>query len=59
MSLSIQARVIREGGFELNVDVAFPDREVSALFGASGSGKSTILRLLAGLDHIPGYSCEF
>ena len=59
MSLSIQARVIREGGFELNVDVAFPDREVSALFGASGSGKSTILRLLAGLDHIPGIRVSF
>jgi len=59
MSLSIQARVIREGGFELNVDVAFPDREVSALFGASGSGKSTILRLLAGLDHTPSIRVSF
>ena len=59
MSLSIQARVKREGGFELNVDVAFPDREVSALFGASGSGKSTILRLLAGLDHTPGIRVSF
>ena len=59
MSLSIQARVKREGGFELNVDVAFPDREVSALFGASGSGKSTILRLLAGLDHVPGIHVSF
>ena len=59
MSLSIQARVKREGGFELNVDVAFPDRQVSALFGASGSGKSTILRLLAGLDHIPGIRVSF
>ncbi|MDA0272353.1 MAG: molybdenum ABC transporter ATP-binding protein [Proteobacteria bacterium] len=59
MSLSIQARVKREGGFELNIDIAFPDREVSALFGASGSGKSTILRLLAGLDHIPGIRVSF
>lgn len=59
MSLSIQARVKREGGFELNVDIDFPDREVSALFGASGSGKSTILRLLAGLDHVPGIRVSF
>jgi molybdate transport system ATP-binding protein len=59
MSLSIQARVKREGDFELNVDIDFPDREVSALFGASGSGKSTILRLLAGLDHVPGIRVSF
>ena len=59
MSLSIQARVEREGGFELDVNVTFPDRQVSALFGASGSGKSTILRLLAGLDHIPGIRVSF
>lgn len=59
MSLLIQAKVKRQGGFELNVDVAFPDREVSALFGASGSGKSTILRLLAGLDHVPGTRVSF
>ena len=59
MSLSIQAKVKREGGFELDVDVDFSDREVSALFGASGSGKSTLLRLLAGLDHIPGIRVRF
>ena len=59
MSLLIQAKVKRQGGFELNVDVAFPDREVSALFGPSGSGKSTILRLLAGLDHVPGTRVSF
>ena len=59
MSLSIQARVKQEGGFELDVDVDFPDREVSALFGPSGSGKSTMLRLLAGLDHVPGIHVSF
>ena len=59
MSLSIQAAVKHEGGFELNVDIDFPDREVSALFGASGSGKSTVLRLLAGLDHIPDVRVGF
>jgi len=37
-------------GFALDVDLALPGRGVSALFGHSGSGKTTVLRCLAGLE---------
>ncbi len=40
----------------MRVDLALPGRGVSALFGHSGSGKTTILRAIAGLDrHAGGY----
>jgi len=39
-----------QGRFTLNADLALPARGVSALFGASGSGKTSLLRLIAGLD---------
>jgi molybdate transport system ATP-binding protein len=37
-------------GFDLDVDLDLPGRGVSALFGASGSGKTTVLRCIAGLE---------
>ena len=40
--------------FALNVDLALPASGVSALFGASGSGKTSCLRAIAGLDRIAG-----
>lgn len=40
----------RLGTFTLDADLALPTRGVSALFGASGSGKTSLLRLIAGLD---------
>jgi len=36
--------------FSLDVDLALPGRGVTALFGASGSGKTTFLRVIAGLE---------
>jgi len=36
--------------FTLDVDCALPLDGVTALFGASGSGKSTVLRILSGLE---------
>jgi molybdate transport system ATP-binding protein len=46
----IEARfLVEQGGFTLDVDVRLPGRGVTALFGHSGSGKTTILRCLAGL----------
>ncbi len=38
--------------FVLNVDFQVPARGVTALFGASGCGKTTILRCIAGLEHL-------
>jgi len=46
-------RVVHDG-FTLDVDLHLPGRGVSALFGASGSGKTTCLRAIAGLEHAPG-----
>ncbi|GAB2710986.1 molybdenum ABC transporter ATP-binding protein [Halomonas garicola] len=40
----------RQGRFTLDADLNLPAKGVSALFGASGSGKTSLLRLIAGLD---------
>lgn len=42
-------------GFTLDVDLDLPGRGITALFGASGSGKTTCLRALAGLERASGY----
>lgn len=39
------------GDFSLDVDLSLPGRGVSAIFGVSGSGKTSLLRCIAGLDH--------
>lgn len=41
-------------GFSLDVDLDLPGRGVTALFGHSGSGKTTCLRAIAGLERAPG-----
>jgi molybdate transport system ATP-binding protein len=41
---------LARAGFTLDVQLALPPRGVTALFGASGSGKTTCLRVLAGLE---------
>lgn len=38
------------GQFSLEAELALPGRGVTALFGVSGSGKTSLLRLIAGLD---------
>lgn len=45
----VRLRVPREG-FTLDVDVHLPARGITVLFGASGSGKTTVLRCVAGLE---------
>jgi molybdate transport system ATP-binding protein len=53
--VSVHARFrLVHAGFTLDVDLQLPGRGVSALFGASGSGKTTCLRAIAGLAHAPG-----
>ncbi len=47
--LQLKARLPRDG-FTLDIDLALPGHGITALFGASGSGKTTALRVLAGLE---------
>lgn len=41
---------LKYSGFELDVDLHLPGRGVTALYGHSGSGKTTCLRCIAGLE---------
>ena len=51
MSHSIIARLaLARDDFTLDVDLQLPGRGISALFGHSGSGKTSCLRCLAGLE---------
>ncbi|WP_296942509.1 molybdenum ABC transporter ATP-binding protein [uncultured Massilia sp.] len=53
--MTIRARIrLDRGDFLLDVDLHLPERGISALFGHSGSGKTTILRAIAGLERAPG-----
>ncbi|WP_204355693.1 molybdenum ABC transporter ATP-binding protein [Marinobacter bohaiensis] len=40
----------RQGDFRLRAELTLPGSGVTALFGVSGSGKTSLLRLIAGLD---------
>src|SRR5690242_21950291 len=44
----------RLGTFALDVAFEIPMRGITALFGPSGCGKTTILRCIAGLQHLEG-----
>ncbi|MBT2341318.1 MULTISPECIES: molybdenum ABC transporter ATP-binding protein [Pseudomonas] len=41
---------LKHGDFSLDLDVQLPGRGVTALYGQSGSGKTTCLRCIAGLE---------
>ncbi len=45
---------LQRGSFAMQLDLHLPGRGVSALFGHSGAGKTTILRALAGLERHRG-----
>ncbi len=47
------------GAFDLNIDLEIKEAEVVALLGESGAGKSTILRILAGLEAVDSGYIEF
>jgi len=52
--MSIEARFsAKYGNFRLQADMEFPARGVTALFGSSGAGKTTVLRAIAGLARYP------
>lgn len=44
----------RLGSFGLDAAMSVPASGITALFGQSGCGKTTILRCIAGLQHMPG-----
>jgi molybdate transport system ATP-binding protein len=53
--IKLRFDVVR-AGFAMHADLKLPGRGVTALFGHSGSGKTTILRAVAGLErHANGY----
>ncbi|MGB1110777.1 MAG: ATP-binding cassette domain-containing protein, partial [Gammaproteobacteria bacterium] len=41
---------LRRGDFRLKVDFELPDEGITAILGPSGSGKSSLLRAVAGLE---------
>jgi molybdate transport system ATP-binding protein len=52
----IEARLaLARPDFPLDVDLSLPGRGVSALFGPSGAGKTSILRAVAGLERAAGF----
>ena len=57
MTFQISAKFrVDRGAFQLDVDLSLPGHGISALFGHSGSGKTTCLRAMAGLERAPaGY----
>ncbi len=49
--MSIELRcTVRRGDFTLSLDLGLPGQGVTALFGPSGAGKTSCLRVLAGLE---------
>ena len=56
--LDVRLRLERPG-FTLDVDLHLPADGVSVLFGHSGSGKTTMLRCIAGLERAPGGFVQF
>ncbi len=51
LNLSLSGRL---GTFEMDVSFRVPMRGITGLFGQSGSGKTTILRCIAGLERLEG-----
>ena len=58
MTLAITLALTRPG-FSLQLNHSLPVKGITALFGRSGCGKTTLLRAIAGLDHHPGATVRF
>ena len=50
MDNSLVKLTLPRADFRLEVDLALPGRGITVLFGASGSGKTSVLRCVAGLE---------
>ncbi len=60
MSIEVRGVTKRFGDFVAldNVSVSIPSGQLTALLGPSGGGKSTLLRIIAGLEHADAGSIE-
>src|SRR3954469_7645679 len=60
MSIDINGITKRFGDFVAleNVSVSIPTGQLTALLGPSGGGKSTLLRVIAGLEHADAGNIE-
>ena len=56
MTINLSVALQRANGFSLEADLMFSREQVTALYGPSGAGKTTVLRLLAGLER--GHSTD-
>lgn len=59
MNLRISAELQLADAFRLQVDTELPLQGVTALFGRSGCGKTTLLRIVAGLERVRGARVQF
>ncbi len=59
MSLETRVHWRIDPAFSLEVDLALPSDGVTALFGRSGCGKTSLLRVIAGLERIAGAEVSF
>lgn len=59
MTLHVQACLRHGNDFELKVDSELPLDGVTALFGRSGCGKTTLLRVVAGLERVRNAAVRF
>lgn len=58
MTLQVRARVQR-GDFSLTINDTLPSNGITALFGRSGCGKTTLLRIIAGLEKLRDVDVSF
>jgi molybdate transport system ATP-binding protein len=58
MSIEINCKIVRDG-FTLTIDEQINSEGITAILGASGSGKTSLLRVISGLDQYPNSNVVF